>query len=63
MEVVGGSLEAGRIRSHADHRIAMAVAIAALTARGAVEIEGSECVAKSYPAFFSDLGSLGAVLS
>jgi len=41
-----------------DHRIAMALAIAALGARGETSIRGAECAAVSYPSFFSDLDSL-----
>ncbi len=51
-------LEACPIDSHGDHRIAMAAAVAALAAEGRVEIEGAECVAKSWPHFFEDLDGL-----
>jgi 3-phosphoshikimate 1-carboxyvinyltransferase len=53
------SLEAGIVDSHGDHRIAMALSIAAIRARGQVVIKHAECVSKSYPAFFNDLRSLG----
>ena len=44
--------------AHGDHRMAMAAAL--FGAAGApVEIVGAEAVAKSYPAFFDDLESLG----
>ena len=50
--------QSGRIDPRGDHRMAMAAAI--LGAAGApVEIVNAECVAKSYPAFFDDLESLG----
>lgn len=58
MQVTGGAINAATIDSHNDHRIAMAVAISALTANGIVTINGAECVAKSYPAFFDDLKSI-----
>ncbi len=45
--------------SHNDHRIAMALAVSALSGAGEVVIEGSESVAKSYPGFFDDLKSIG----
>lgn len=48
-----------RVESFADHRIAMALAVAGLIADGTTEIEGSECVAISYPGFWGDLQSLG----
>ena len=38
-----------------DHRVAMALAVAALIADGKTEIEGAECVEISYPAFFDHL--------
>jgi 3-phosphoshikimate 1-carboxyvinyltransferase len=53
------SLQGGRVRSHGDHRIAMALSAAALGAKGQVLIEHAECVSKSYPTFFNDMRSLG----
>ncbi len=38
-----------------DHRVAMALAVAALFAEGETTLLGAECVAKTYPAFFRDL--------
>jgi 3-phosphoshikimate 1-carboxyvinyltransferase len=46
------------VDSHLDHRIAMAFAVAALLATGETQIAGSECVAISFPEFFSLLDSL-----
>ncbi len=51
-------LRGGRCSSAADHRIAMAAAVAAGACRSPVRIEDSECVAKSYPRFFGDLDRL-----
>ncbi|HEX2679697.1 MAG TPA: 3-phosphoshikimate 1-carboxyvinyltransferase, partial [Candidatus Dormibacteraeota bacterium] len=48
-------LEAARVDSAGDHRVAMALAIAGLIADGKTEIEGAECVEISYPKFFDDL--------
>jgi 3-phosphoshikimate 1-carboxyvinyltransferase len=48
-------LEGARVDSRGDHRVAMALAIAALIADGKTEIDGAECVAISYPSFFDDL--------
>lgn len=53
------SLKAGIVHSHGDHRIAMALSVAALGAKDQVVIKGAECVSKSYPNFFHDLRSLG----
>ena len=58
MSVRGGGLRGGRVDSRGDHRIAMAAAIASLACRGPVEIDGAECVAKSWPSFFEDLASI-----
>ncbi|TAL77555.1 MAG: 3-phosphoshikimate 1-carboxyvinyltransferase, partial [Bacteroidetes bacterium] len=62
MSVTGGKPTGARVESHDDHRIAMAVAVASLGATGRVFIRDSQCVAKSYPGFFDDLRSLGAVV-
>lgn len=58
LRIRGGAVHAGAVRSHGDHRIAMALAVLALRADGPVAIEGAECVAKSYPDFFGDLQSI-----
>jgi 3-phosphoshikimate 1-carboxyvinyltransferase len=60
MFITGSRPEGARVESHDDHRIAMAVAVAALGATGNVSIRDSQCVAKSYPGFFDDLRRLGA---
>lgn len=60
MCITGSRPEGARVESHDDHRIAMAVAVAALGATGNISIRDSQCVAKSYPGFFDDLRRLGA---
>lgn len=62
MSVKGGQPQGAHVESHEDHRIAMAVAVAALGASGKVYIRDSQSVAKSYPDFFNDLRSLGALV-
>jgi 3-phosphoshikimate 1-carboxyvinyltransferase len=62
MYVTGSRPLGGRVESHDDHRIAMAVAVAALGAKANVYIRDSQCVAKSYPCFFDDLRQLGAIV-
>jgi 3-phosphoshikimate 1-carboxyvinyltransferase len=52
------TLLGAELESFGDHRIAMAFSIAALRARGESSIHGSECVAISYPGFFSTLEKL-----
>jgi 3-phosphoshikimate 1-carboxyvinyltransferase len=51
MIIVGGSLTAGRVDSHGDHRIAMAFAMAALRSQGEIEILDCENVNTSFPGF------------
>ncbi len=60
MLVHGGKQPKGAsVHSHHDHRIAMAAAVAALGADGAVTIADAEAIDKSYPAFYNDLIQLG----
>ena len=59
LTVYSGKLTGGTVNTYADHRIAMAAAIAATVAEGAVIIHGAECVAKSYPAFWREYKALG----
>ena len=54
----GDGLRGGTAESFGDHRIAMAAALAACLCREPVELSGAECVAKSYPSFWEDLGQL-----
>jgi 3-phosphoshikimate 1-carboxyvinyltransferase len=55
----GGSVKGAVVHSRHDHRIAMACAVAALRADGAVVIEDAEAIDKSYPDFYTDLRELG----
>ena len=48
-------LKAATVDSFGDHRIAMAVAVAALFAKGETEILGAECAGVSFPEFFQTL--------
>lgn len=52
-ELLGGQADCA-----ADHRIAMAAAVAACLCRQAVETSGAECVAKSYPDFWKNFEAL-----
>lgn len=51
-----GRIHGGKITSFNDHRIAMAGAIAACISDYPIEIDNTECIGKSYPNFFNDLG-------
>jgi 3-phosphoshikimate 1-carboxyvinyltransferase len=59
MEIQGGEIQGGTTQSYGDHRITMALSILAINAKQPITIEGTECVNKSYPAFFEDLASIG----
>ncbi len=58
--VVGGGrgLRGGAVSSRGDHRMAMALAVAALAGEGAAVIDGWDAVATSYPGFADDLERL-----
>jgi 3-phosphoshikimate 1-carboxyvinyltransferase len=56
-------LKAAKVYSHDDHRLAMALTIAALYAHGETIIENVECAKISYPAFFDDMLELGAEIN
>lgn len=58
MRIRGGKISGGLCSAHGDHRIAMALALMALRSEEPITIQGAECVAKSYPAFFDDLNTL-----
>ncbi|MCU0734027.1 MAG: 3-phosphoshikimate 1-carboxyvinyltransferase [Methylotetracoccus sp.] len=51
MRISGGPLRGGRVDARGDHRIAMAFAMAALRARGAIEIDDCRNVSTSFPEF------------
>ncbi len=56
MTVTGGAVEGGTsIHSHGDHRIAMCAAVLGLVGRQPVEVVDVDCIATSYPTFWSDL--------
>lgn len=54
----GNELEAASLNSYKDHRIAMALSIAALLANGESKIVDHECVNISYPNFYDTLFKL-----
>lgn len=56
------SLKGTQVDSHQDHRMAMALAVAALGATGQSTIHSTECVAKTFPTFANDFITLGANL-
>lgn len=56
------TLRGGKVKGWNDHRIVMALAIAAIRCEEEVWIEGYEAVSKSYPTFWMDYKRLGGVI-
>lgn len=56
-----GPLPGGRADTAGDHRIAMALSVAAAYGTGPSVLCGCECVEKSYPEFFTDFRKLGGI--
>jgi len=59
MYVYGKTVIGGTMHANNDHRIAMAAAVAAILAKEPIDIENSECIAKSYPGFYEDFAKIG----
>lgn len=59
MTVRGGPLHGGSVQSRGDHRIGMAMAVAATAASGPVTIADSDNIATSYPGFVAQAAALG----
>ncbi|MDX1499124.1 MAG: 3-phosphoshikimate 1-carboxyvinyltransferase, partial [Woeseiaceae bacterium] len=57
--ITGGRFRTGRAASHGDHRVAMALAVAATIADGPVEIDDVAPVATSFPDFAGHLRGIG----
>ena len=55
-----GALKGAEVESHGDHRIAMSMAVAGLTAEGTTAINHAAAVAVSFPDFFAALQRLSA---
>ena len=53
-----GKLRGAKVDPQGDHRIAMALAVAALGAEGDTVVRDSECVGVSFPEFFTTLDKL-----
>lgn len=57
------NINAAKVYSHHDHRIAMMNAVLALNANGETIIEVAEAVKKSYPDFYKHIQQLGASIN
>jgi 3-phosphoshikimate 1-carboxyvinyltransferase len=53
-----GRLSGARCLSHGDHRVAMSLAVGALTAPAPTTIEGTDCIETSFPGFDRKLAEL-----
>ena len=56
-------LRGAPVESHGDHRLAMAMTVAGLVARGTTVVHGAEVTADSFPGFEVTLQALGAKLA
>ncbi len=52
----------GAVNGYNDHRIVMALAVAASKTQGDIEISDAESIRKSYPGFFEDYRKLGGIV-
>ncbi len=53
-------LHGAKVNSHQDHRIAMALTVAALGCEGVTQVSDIDCIQKSYPDFYQAMCRLGA---
>lgn len=59
MSIEGGkTLHGAEIRTHHDHRIAMAFTVAGLNASGETMLDDEQCASISYPSFYDDILAL-----
>ena len=61
--IQGGQFSGGQVESHHDHRISMSFAVASLVTSAAIEIQGCDNVATSFPNFVELATSVGFNLS
>ena len=61
LEIEGGPMTGGEANGASDHRIVMALSIAAAYCSSKTVIHGCECINKSYPEFFRDFIKLGGI--
>jgi 5-enolpyruvylshikimate-3-phosphate synthase len=59
LDIHGGPVGGGLVRSCGDHRIAMAFAVLGGRATGPVTVDDGSCISTSYPGFSEALRSLG----
>jgi 3-phosphoshikimate 1-carboxyvinyltransferase len=63
MAIMGaGRIAGGIYQSRDDHRIAMALGIAAMVSDGPITVKDASCASISYPQFWDELESLGGII-
>ena len=62
LRIQPATLQGAKVSSFADHRIAMALTVAGLAAKGETVITDTSCVEKSYPNFVASMQQVGAIL-
>jgi 3-phosphoshikimate 1-carboxyvinyltransferase len=60
VNVIPAHLSGAHVSGHKDHRVVMALALAAMIAEGETIIDTAECAAITYPNFVRDFQTLGA---
>ncbi len=60
LQIKQSQLKGACVKSYGDHRLAMSLIVAGLSAEGETEIQGIECIDKSYPNFIRDFIHIGA---
>ncbi len=58
LDIVGGKIIGGTVDPLGDHRIAMAAAVASCASQKEIIVQSSDCVRKSYAAFWNDFAAL-----
>ena len=61
--VQGGALRGAAVNGHADHRVAMALAVAGLAAEGPTRVATAEAIGVTFPTFVELMDGLGARLA
>ena len=59
MEILGSTLHAANMKGFNDHRIVMAMTVAATGVDGLSTVDDAQSINKSYPDFFNDFNSIG----
>lgn len=61
--IQGSTLKGAELNTYHDHRLAMALTVAALGAKTPSHVIDVKCIAKTYPSFYEDFTALGAIIT